>query len=175
MLQAGVAKGIRMRIPFSKPYRAFPELDPFSDCQCETMIAMARHTRAVSVKIRPWVFAHRLSPFAGNLAYFLVLALIFPLIEYTFGDSNALARLAYGLFIVLVCGGLLRVLFVRDAWLRRLIQDVLESGGSCTRCQYSLLGLPEVHDGCVRCPECGHVNMSVPALRALVGSEGARA
>ncbi len=35
-----------MRIPFSKVYRAFPELDRFSDAECRRLVVRARVERA---------------------------------------------------------------------------------------------------------------------------------
>ncbi len=166
-----------MRIPFSKPYRAFPELDPFSDAQCRELIGMAQAHRL------HWAleFAARASVM---LATFFVAGLAVRWSRTLFFDrwTGWWLRSGVGdtleivlIFTALLGAPMMSVLVMRDLQDRRMIRRVLERGANCAGCRYSLLGLLEVEEGRVRCPECGRMNSSDPALRALVTPDGARA
>ncbi|GMV25304.1 MAG: hypothetical protein AMXMBFR58_13350 [Phycisphaerae bacterium] len=146
-----------MRIPASKVYRAFPELDRFPDEVCEQYMryVLGRYGRPMRVVTRVlWaaclVLCVFISPFAaiaGNrLAYWMA--------KHGLPDSNAWMLGAAA--IMLVAGVLLvvMVLAVRDVMLRRLLLGrILEA--RCPFCSYSLLGLAVDEHGGVLCPECG--------------------
>lgn len=145
-----------MRIPYSKVFRAFPELDQFSDAQCEAYVARVRARRSGSRDIMilgagaagvgtaivmaavTWVIV---MPIAGALGL-----RIRP--EYELPWDMALV----GFHIVAAC---IAAMLVRDVWLRRAIRACIDAA-RCPKCDYSLLGLP-VSDGVVQCPECGGV------------------
>lgn len=146
---AFVSSGVR--VPISKVYRAFPELDPFDDEQCELFVHQAT---SGSLRRR-----------AVGLGYKL-LALVVGLATWAFVFAMAAAmlsalRLPQTLIDVLGVLGAAGFVFVpalaalvaRDQWLRRTVKARLVSA-RCPGCEYSLLGLP-VQDGRVACPECG--------------------
>ncbi len=147
-----------MRVPLSRVYRAFPELDKFSDEQCRAYVKLARRERRVSGVLV--VLA------CIGLVFVMVPLLLVPtaaLVEHVGrsflerGDyqTPTLADLVAAVIVATATvapPGLL-VLFIRDRWLHRAVRLHLQ-GAHCPRCAYLLLGL-EVVDDMVRCPECG--------------------
>ncbi len=142
-----------MRLPLHKPYRAFPELDRFSDAECARFAAAARrHHRVGSVLLGllcipciaiavplliglPWGICHLLG------------------LENTFADETA-TMIVWATSLTSVCGMFFLLgLLIRDRWLRHIIGKQLR-GAACNGCRYSLLGLPIVN-GVITCPECG--------------------
>lgn len=142
-----------MRIPFSKRYRAFPELDQLSDGECKALVALVARR-------------HRIAQFLSSLALTLVGLILFlcggfvtMVVSEIVGRSQEAAWLADDGWIPLlgvVLSLIIAVVFTsasRNAWLRGKILEHL-STVECVQCEYSLLGLP-AHDGVIVCPECG--------------------
>jgi DNA-binding transcriptional regulator of glucitol operon len=132
-----------MRIIASPSYRAFPELDRFTDEQCVRLAASSRRGPGFVVA---WVV--RLAAIAS------VFVLDVAAVSMTFGSALA----PYALETLLVSA----LLSVGAAWLvsgdlarRWLISRVLRRGGSCGGCRYRLVGLPIGPNRTVTCPECG--------------------
>lgn len=144
---------ITMRLPMSKIYRAFPELDRFEAAECEAWVARAWKMHGAALA------GMNLLAFAvGGGALLLVGPLCFVVFwrvsERTPGEWGWWLQLAMVLVMmpvlaVPVVGGL----WIRDIALRRAIVRQLE-GARCVKCRYSLLGLP-IHLGAVVCSECG--------------------
>lgn len=141
-----------MRLPTSKVYRAFPELDKFSDAQCAAYVKNATKERK-----KQHIAATCLLLIAVPLALFLAYGgtalsalLIFP-DEKLFSDSFfAFILIHMTVLFFLECLGLL---WLRDRWLRRIVTKHLLTV-RCPHCRYVLLGLA-VNDNTVTCPECG--------------------
>lgn len=138
----------------SKVYRAFFELDPFTDEQCAGFVRSTR--RSVLSK----VLLTLLPLLAGFVAAGVVVGLIV-LVQWLDAQEpyesvlNKWFGLVMALVIALIAGaGGLVFLFVRDRLLRRGIRRVLATRGSCASCGYGLTGIPVQPDGTVRCPEC---------------------
>lgn len=149
-----------LRIPRSKIYRAFPELDPFSDEDCAHFMQRARSQGGFD----GWVSL----ALYGSAA--VILIVLFSLIAVMFGRLTGLFRpqlakadaeyLAIAAILFLVgalptFGGLI----TRDIVYRRLMRRAINlqlDRIRCLECRYSLLG-QIAHDGFVRCPECGVV------------------
>jgi hypothetical protein len=146
-----------MRIPLSKVYRAFRELDQFTDEQCQGYVARAMQKRRASMG--GFVFAGVfLCPAVFTLSMVATLA----------GQDAALGSSAriwilrhwldvpieYAAKVVPFVAATLVALVLRDVWLRSAIRKELNRS-TCPRCEYQLLGLP-VQSGQVMCPECGH-------------------
>lgn len=144
-----------MRIPFSKVYRAFPELDAFSDAECSAYVQAVQRERAISL-LATAMFAVVVSLASGLGAAYLtwrVLVLIFKV-----PDDRPTSDGLFGIFFSLIGSvGILTMasvgFLVRDLWLRWAIARRLRVA-RCTGCTYSLLGLSVV-EGRVQCPECG--------------------
>jgi hypothetical protein len=148
-------EGIAVRLPLDKVYRAFPELDRFSDATC---------TRFVRQAVR----RNRLSQ-AWHALLGLVLAALVVMVWYVLGavvgnttgprywdDGPAmLVAIVYG--FAGPAAAMVSVLMLRDSWLRRMIARQLVDT-RCPNCRYSLLGL-EIVDGRIHCPECGNVRV----------------
>jgi hypothetical protein len=140
-----------MRIPVSKVYRAFPELDRFDDESCERYVR-----QAMQVALKRRVHRHLLEVGIGALVFLglLTLGLLMfravgaPLMTPGIGS---IILLVY--YSVLVAVPIVASLMARDWWLRRAVALRLRSA-RCPKCEYSLLGLPVQRDA-VLCPECG--------------------
>jgi hypothetical protein len=140
-----------VRVPISKVYRAFPELDPFDDEQCELFVRQAtrgslrRHAQGWALKVLAFA--------AGLIVWIFAVALgglVVDAFRLTAPVQNVLV-IPMMVGFVLIPG--MALLFVRDIWLRRSIKARLVSA-RCPACEYSLLGLPIVM-GLAVCPECG--------------------
>jgi len=141
-----------MRLPFSKVYRAFSELDRFDDLACRSYVREAARRMPIadlSVKAAA-LAAARFLLFAGVLAG-ANLAM-----RLTFRPAASAAALVWGLCLF---PGPLVGAFIRDRWVRSQLRLVLRQA-SCPACGYSLLGLvprpgPPPEGEFVVCPECG--------------------
>lgn len=157
-----------MRIPFTRIYRAFPELDRFSDEQCRRFVRAACRTGARR-------FVHRAALGALLLVLYVVTSplagLCMDLAERSLGPRTPREALSFlasvtGLIAVLAAPVLLTFL-VRDHLLIRRIRDILQAGGVCPACRYSLIGLPVSESNIIVCPECGSPYEVDPALGEL--------
>ncbi|MBL8990029.1 MAG: hypothetical protein JNJ48_00455 [Phycisphaerae bacterium] len=135
-----------MRLPVSRVYRAFPELDRFSDELCETYVRRItqRHAGAWSA--------------LNMLALGLAMASTMVLMVADRSLSRGLALVPHdGLLPILALAaptlGGVAGLLIRDRWLRTRLRRAL-GDTNCDGCSYSLLGLPPA-DGFICCPECG--------------------
>jgi hypothetical protein len=160
-----------MRIPGTKVWRAFPELDPFDDARCIVFV------RAAS---RPWRRVIR----AGVVVLVaVVVAFVWLHAVMVFGvtglglersraggASGVIGQL--GLAIVLAVPGPFAGLLVRDMMLKRAIRRVLRTRGQCVACSYGLIGLRAGADGRVVCPECGLSNDTDEAMQSLASAGG---
>lgn len=134
----------------SKVYRAFPELDPFSDAECG---AYVRHVRR-----RNWIGVIVVPLLALVMTFLLAVfgSIVFGALAMPWGniDSALGAALSIAMVIVPMVLPLVVMWLVRDRMLRRGLRRQIATA-ACVSCGYSLLGLP-VQAGEVTCPECGH-------------------
>lgn len=161
-----------MRIPLSRIYRAFPELDRFTDEQCQRFVRAACR--------RGW---GRFLHWTAVAALVFILYLItLPLSGAAMAAADDSVRFRSGVALVLLQLLLLLLamtvplvagLFLRDALLRRRIRYVVRARGTCPGCRYSLLGIPLSEERKVVCPECGLEGEVDPSLGELtVDAEG---
>jgi hypothetical protein len=158
-----------MRLPVAKAYRAFKELDRFSDAQCVTFARAARPRRWRS-------FVHEITIVAAALMGLVVALAVYAwMLHRFFGDSWYGGTAFYlGVLPTLACAigvGPLVGFMVRDFLLRRGIRRVLISRGSCPACKYVITGLVVDGDSRVRCPECGAVTTADATLGEIVTDE----
>jgi hypothetical protein len=160
---AGAARGVRrtLRIPRRKLYRAFSELDPYSDELCEQFMQRVR----VRTSYRGTVTG------VSTIVCIVSLALTCGTLEDLAQSTERLLGhvvtrqtaelIALGLCIAMVPGvPALAFLITRDlvlwASLRTIIRQRIDRI-RCLSCKYVLLG-QRVADGVVTCPECGASN-----------------
>lgn len=142
-----------MRLPRDKIYRAFAELDRFSDEECERFLLQARAQKRIGPI--PLLFA------AAAVLAWCVAAV--PMVQSWFRRGyfrgpGPIDLFRTGLLIAAVVGTTLLVYYIaRDGRLRRALRHRIDNA-RCPRCKQSLLGLPML-DGetspTVRCTECG--------------------
>ena len=147
-----------MRFPRRKIYRAFPELDRFTDAQCKLLLQRVKNTRTYHALLVLAVLVFAL----GMLVVGVTVVFVFGQDVYRFfwtkmGYQTAeFLHTAFG--VVLVCGGPPMItLIVRDLVLRRYVRWAIGMRFDrirCLRCRYSMLGQRAVGEVVV-CPECG--------------------
>ena len=138
-------------------YRAFPELDQFSDAEC-------RHWMKLSWEYWPRrrLLIAALGPIAAIAAFILAAAGFIGMLtipKYTwYADSSGLVFFGVLIAVTIVPGtGIALIVYtIRDRWLRDCLRAFI-ADRRCG-CGYSLVGLPErrIPQGVVIiCPECG--------------------
>ena len=164
-----------MRIPTSKLYRAFPELDPFEDEKC---------IRFVRVAQGPWWWR-------GVRFICLVVLWVVTFVGVSWGLAEGASailmdsdnwRRTFGpipeiLGLVLCAGAGMAIasvgtLMLRDFLLRRSVRRVLKGSANCWNCGYGLLGLPVSSERTITCPECGSVSGVDVSLAELAENNG---
>src|SRR5262245_53710442 len=109
-----------MRVPVSKAYRAFPELDGFTDAQCDQFVKLANRRRWLSMVISTGVGMVAMLVVGiggGALARFVYASMV---------SLGVLRRVPIGLLdqliecspvIVGLCAGSVAAFMIRDRWL----------------------------------------------------------
>lgn len=147
-----------MRILTKYLWRAFPELDRFSDDQCARFVHSANSRRLA--RIITWsitLFASALAaaiaiigPIWARPSYNRPRA--FPTYEDIF-EHVFLGKLWF--WVLWMTAAMLAGFVTRDILLRVRIRRLLRVRSVCMQCRYSLLGLTVPSDLIVHCPECG--------------------
>jgi hypothetical protein len=168
-----------MRIITRKLWRAFPELDGFSDDQCARFVRAAKVGAVgsgglLSLMLR-WM-AVGLTVLVISAASFAVIAMIFEWVTNRgLVRNNGMYYLTQTAAGVLISGALLLAfgagMLVRDALVRRRVRQVIKTRGRCAGCGYVMLGLPVPENLKVTCPECQLETWVDPALAELVTDE----
>jgi hypothetical protein len=143
-----------MRILTRKIYRAFPELDLFSDIQCERLMRRV----ALNAGARMAVQVTAVIGFVGAFFLVIVFLLTTEILEPTeklFTDADVLFFLLCIFLIPALVGALSRDVVLRDRLIKaiRLRIDRVR----CLDCKYILIGQQAESDA-VTCPECGRIN-----------------
>lgn len=154
-----------MRIPTSKLYRAFKELDHLTDEQCGRLIQRIRTQKFNTLKTG---CVSILAVVVSIVVVSLVFALFMELAQTWVEGSRTLQTILPMVVLVGIIGfPAFAGLMTRDAFLRRnlsiALHDYIERV-RCLKCQYILIGLP-AESGCVTCAECGHA-MTLESLGA---------
>jgi hypothetical protein len=157
-----------MRLLVRTIWRAFPELDPYTDAECATFVR-----RATRRAPRRWlhgvaVLLFFLAALAGSVvAAGFVLRFVEVSVPEALHDVVALLAVPVALALVFAVPSV-GALILRDVFLRHRLAQVLRDRGSCGNCGYSLVGLPIPASLVVACPECGHAGPVDEALTVLV-------
>lgn len=150
-----------MRVPFTKVYRAFPELEHMPDAECERIVWRVRISRPTPVRLYVAAAVVGVAAWLAVAGLYAVQAgLQVPDLEKEFGRLATLAAVLLG---GTVLGGAVAVLLARDLFLWNGVRRHLRRA-SCPKCKQSLLGLPVQQisigppmpgEAWVRCTECG--------------------
>jgi len=158
-----------MRLITTQVYRAFPELDGYSDEQCRRFVRAAgalrlqRGLHGVAILVVAF-----LGCVTTGIAASLVLNVARPYLSRpTTSEGAEAVILGMTMVAVLLTGGCV-CLVLKDFSLRRRIRFVLSVRGACVSCHYSLVGLPIGARNRVRCPECGEMSEVDTSLVELV-------
>lgn len=157
-----------MRLLTRKLYRAFPELDAFSDEQCKNFMYAAG---------RPWWrrLLRWLAVFAIITLTLVGLGVVISVTQQRVGVrwmSRGLETLLWlGIAVGLLVPGFVIAMRTRDWLLARRVRRVINDRGRCHRCAYSLLGMRVGADLRIICPECGTVAIADESLNELASTE----
>lgn len=160
-----------MRLMASHNYRAYPELDRFSDEQCGHFVRTAnRSWRARGIR---WTVLGVMALGAVIASVVLTSSVMkFLEIRRVPGGSAGVLLLSAGAAIESLVAGMLGVLITRDWLLGRRVRRVLRLSGTCYSCGYSLLGMRVGEDLVLHCPECGAAVEVDPAMNELAEVDG---
>jgi len=137
-------------VPFRKIYRAFPELDRFTDDECERYVRYVRIDRGWGYRVAEIGVIAAVLLCTGVAARVVFHRSVYLAIdEASIAPTVLAATAAIGAMFAAVAAAI--VLF-RDLSLRSAIRARLDHA-RCPACRYSLLGLRADHDRVV-CPEC---------------------
>ncbi len=141
-----------MRLPRTEVFRAFPELDRFSDEECRAWLRRAWRAQRWRLTLGSLGGAALALGLAAGM--FVLGGMLVSRLGLT--GSRAEGRTLAGAMLwavltVLPAG--LTMFAIRDWSLRRAVRSQLSST-RCPGCDYQLLGLP-VREGAVTCSECG--------------------
>ena len=152
-----------MRIIASPIYRAFPELDGFTDEQCRRYVDLARGGQRSRVMFE--VARVMLSLGCMYVSSSVVLR------NWSWSEADWLITLSVAMMATVF---LLSMLFWRDVLLRLLVRGVLRGSARCPSCDYSAMGLVVSANHAVTCPECGK-SIDITAYRdhCVAGADGA--
>jgi DNA-directed RNA polymerase subunit RPC12/RpoP len=142
-----------MRFSRSKRWRAYPELNGYSDEQCRVWIQQVEKCEQVSLRSRMRV-AYLGATIFALLSTFTVVG---GTVLYVRGPRPNPVLAPISLVIVAAQGTLIPFEIVRGTryrWRGRMLRKLL-SIPKCPWCKYPLVGL-RTDDGDVRCPECGN-------------------
>lgn len=148
-----------MRIVTKRLYRAFPQLDRFSDAQCGLLMRRVHLDEAARFVVRAAPVAASVAALLLVLMYLAGTRILAPA-EKLFRDADILLGLLVSLCLPALAG-----LLVRDVLLRRFLINAIRlriERVRCLSCRYILIGQRADGDA-VSCPECGATNL----LRAL--------
>lgn len=144
-----------MRLPYSNVCRAFPELDRFTDEQCAEYVRQVRkrfrRSRRAYLAAR-WMLTPLIAAGAFVLAILATFS-IFDIRTLRYFSDWTLLLLALALASIAALPSMLFFFASDHVWLRRRIRRHMEQI-KCPQCSYAMLGL-SIHDGVMRCPECG--------------------
>lgn len=150
-----------MRLPLTKVYRAFPQLDIFSDTECRRYVSRARADH----RLTGWLVGLGMAVIAlpsFMLGFYVAFNVVEPLL---FGAASRQGEIEWlltvgGVWITIFSCGMVLAFLLRDRWLRWAVRSKIDTS-RCTGCKYALLGLPiegDTGNPFTICPECGERN-----------------
>lgn len=166
------------RLPVKHLYRAFPELDTYSDEQCQRFMRASRGGFARTIVHAAIILAITIAGFIGG-SLFLIWFISsttqnVPIMNLGRPAPLWQAILYTILIIATVALGPILGFLARDFLVIDRIRWILRSRGLCPTCRYSLVGLAVDAESRVLCPECGNTTAVDPSLSELTTDEGGR-
>ncbi len=167
-----------MRLITRTVYRAFPELDHFSDQQCLELVRAARggaFRRTLRQLLRLAIAGMAMVGFHFGVSWAAeALGVVdWAVTALGLGVHTARIDLAGVLVMVDLCVGGVAWLLARDLLLRRAVRRALRLSGTCPACRYQLTGLAVAEGDLVICPECGfQLSLAAHGGQCLVGTDG---
>lgn len=151
-----------MRLITLKLYRAFPELDDYTDEQCvELMGRVGRNLGSKALTYAAAIGTFFLTAVATCIGYTLFAAAMESLGIKLQNPGNAVVVVVFIAIVIVFALPAFAALLVRDILVRRQVYRAVRlflDHVRCPQCNYLLLGQRAV-DGAVRCPECGASTM----------------
>ena len=164
-----------MRVPGRKIWRAFKELDQFSDEQCARFVKRAYGGCVFRLLVSAFVLGVFAATFFGLLVAIIWLHTSLELDNRSkYSDTFIAWTTASSVFLVGITAPMLALLS-RDFILRTAIWRVLNLSGVCRACQYPLYGLPLSDSFECVCPECSTVTAVDPSLVELARNDAGQA
>lgn len=162
-------------------WRAFPELDAYSDGVCrEFMVRVQGGRRAKAVFTLVGAAA------VLGAGSYIGITLIGSVARHVSASARSPTVADYAAVVVGagMASGIVAIVWLRlrDQVLRWRLEYILRGTGRCAGCQQSLVGVRVPRDRVVHCPECGHagrvhrsmevLDVSVPTLDVLAAAPG---
>lgn len=136
-----------------KFYRAYPELDGYSDEECQRMVWQAIARREDAIWIIPLAGAVVAFLIAGSMAGTLLSVLGSIAVS---GGFSAMASSLGSVVVISLIPAVIAWVFTRRTLIIRSIRNNMNRA-KCPYCWFSLVGLT-AREGEVRCPECGETS-----------------
>ncbi len=159
-----------MRLITRTIWRAFPELDRFSDDQCRRFVRAANARRLA--RGATWLVSLVVGAVAATIAFSVPIWYRSASTRWHFSvdfgyllDHRLVNSMSFWAWWMAVGG--LATFVARDLLLRLRLRRLLRTRASCVQCRYSLLGLTVPPSLVVCCPECGtptHVDAALGEL-----------
>ena len=147
-----------MRIPINNIYRAFEELDDYTDQQCKMLMQRVKLSALAKQSINGAAFLGFIIGLVAMLPFIYALLELLkagdPAWQQQAMENQRGTIWAFGLFWPAAVGALIG----RDMVLRKMLIKAINvqiDRVRCPECKYILIGQRE-HNGSVTCPECGH-------------------
>ena len=155
-----------MRFIASPIYRAFPELDGFTDEQCRNYLRQVYG--GAQVRVAMWLVCPVLGVGGAMAVAWICAAIAHPSRGVT--STFAIVGILAAVFASFGFG----TLIARDVLLGLLVLRALGGTARCPSCDYSAMGLLVPADFMVTCPECGQsINITAYRDQCVAGADGA--
>lgn len=157
-----------------KLFRAFPELDAYSDETCGRFVKAAIRPLGIKLLIAVAVVPELVIGLSGALWGISAIVDAVDLRGRGPVQMGKCVMLGTGVAAWMLLAGA-GAFWVRDWVVRGRISRLFRHHGRCPRCSYSLVGLAVGEGNNVLCPECAHSTTVDPSLGELVLDEQGRA
>lgn len=155
-----------MRILTRKLWRAFPELDRYSDEQCRRFVRAASGSVLRRLARTGVAFVASAIPCTVVIAGLTIRSVVRRNAGLAAGSWSDLGWLTAALFLSILAAPALAYV-VRDILLRRRVRTILRDRSTCVSCRYVLIGVPVPQGNTVICPECATPCEVNPSLQEL--------